>query len=175
VAQQPIELPLPGGTRIPARGRAPVPLAAVHPYVARGRVPLNVVASQATPDAGGGADGWPHYLPPLLLLLAGPAVLTLIVFNTPAWLRAAPVLLYVAAVPGYALVRLLRLSDPLMSALLGVGLSLALGLLVAQLMIYAHLWSPLLGLSTLVVLASAAAAVELLPGAWPTRGTEGTP
>jgi hypothetical protein len=133
---------------------------------------VSTVAAQAT---GGGADSGQRYLPPLLLLLAGPAVLALIVLDTPAWLRAAPVLLYACAVPGYAVVRLLRLSDLLMTALLGVGLSLALGLIVAQLMIYAHLWSPLLGLSTLVVLASMAAAAELLPGRWRLRTKDALP
>jgi hypothetical protein len=172
VVEQPIELPLHGGAPKPVRGRAPVSIGAVRPYVARGRVPLDLVPTVAAPDAGGGADNWQRSLPPLLLLLAGPAVLALIVLDAPAWLRAGPVLLYVGAVPGYAVVRLLRLPDLLMTALLGVGLSLALGLLVAQLMIYMNLWSPLLGLSTLVALASVAASVELLPGKWSARPAE---
>jgi hypothetical protein len=169
---QPAELP--GGEPAPARGRAPVATKAVRPYIARGHVPQDSVLA-ATPDTGGGDDGGPHYLPPLLVLLAGPAVLALIVLDAPPWLRAGPVLLYVGAVPGYALVRLLRLPDLVMTALLGVGTSLALGLIVAQLMIYMHLWSPLLGLSTLVVLASVAAGKELVPGVWPSRTTKGTP
>jgi hypothetical protein len=173
--EQPVELPLPGGSRTPARGRAPVAVTAVRPYIAQGRVPADLVPTVAGQATGGGADSGQRYLPPLLLLLAGPVVLALIVLDTPAWLRAAPVLLYVCAAPGYAVVRLLGLSDPLMTALLGVGLSLALGLIVAQLMIYAHLWSPLLGLSTLVVLASVAAAAELLPGAWRVRAKDGVP
>jgi hypothetical protein len=147
---------------------------AVRAYVALGRVPRDLLPRAQTPDTGGGDDGGQRYLPPLLLLLAGPAVLCLIVLDTPAWLRAAPVLFYIGAVPGYAMVRLLRLPDLLMAALLGVGLSLALGLLVAQLMIYTHLWSPLLGLSTLVVLASVAAGSDLVP-ARPTRATEEQP
>jgi len=168
---QPVELP--GGNPEPARGRAPVPITAVRPYIAMGRVAQDSLA--AAPETGGGDDGVRHYLPPLLMLLAGPAVLALVVLDTPAWLRAGPVLVYVAAVPGYALVRLLRLADLLMTALLGVGMSLALGLIVAQLMIYTHLWSPLLGLSTLVVMASVATGVELGPGVWPIRIRKGTP
>ena len=169
---QPVELP--GGSPVPARGRAPVRIAAVRPYIARGRVPQDSVPAE-TPNTGGGDDGERSYLPPLLLLLAGPAVLALIVLDAPAWLRAGPVLLYAGVVPGYALVRLLRLPDPLMTALLGVGMSLALGLVVAQLMIYTHLWSPLLGLSALVVLASTAAGKDLVPGLWPPRTTKETP
>ena len=169
---QPAELP--GGTPAPARGKARVRIAAVRPYIARGLVTQDSVP-EAAADTGGGDDGGRTYLPPLLVLLAGPVVLALIVLDAPAWLRAGPVLLYVAAVPGYALVRLLRLADLLMTALLGVGTSLALGLVVAQLMIYIHLWSPLLGLSTLVVLASVAAGAELAPGMWPTRTTQEAP
>jgi hypothetical protein len=173
---QPVELPLPGGSRTPARGRAPVPVTAVHPYIAQGRVAMHPVPPVAAQATDGGADGdGRRYLPPLLLLLAGPAVLALIVLDAPAWLRAAPVLCYVCTAPGYAVVRLLRLSDLLMTALLGVGVSLAVGLIVAQLMIYADLWSPLLGLSTLVVLASVATAAELLPGAWRVQAKAGVP
>jgi len=167
---QPAELP--DGRPEPARGQAPVPIALVRPYIARGRVPQDSVTA-AAPDTGGGDDGTRRYVPPLLLLLAGPAVLALIVLDTPAWLRAGPVMLYIAAVPGCALVRLLRLPDPLTTALLGAGTSLALGLIAAQLMIYAHLWSPLLGLSTLVVVASVAAGAELVPGMWPVRIRKG--
>lgn len=168
---QPVELP--GGSPEPARGRATVPITAVRPYIAQGRVAQDSLA--AAPETGGGDDGVRHYLSPLLVLLAGPAVLALVVLDTPAWLRAGPVLVYVAAVPGYALVRLLRLADLLMTALLGVGMSLAVGLIVAQLMIHTHLWSPLLGLSTLVVMASVATGVELGPGVWPNRIRKGTP
>ena len=168
---QPAELP--GGSPVPARGRAPVPIALVRPYVARGRVPQDSVTT--APDTGGGDGGAQRYLPPLLLLLAGPAVLALMVLDAPAWLRAGPVLLYIGAVPGYALVRLLRLTDRQMTTLLGVGTSLALGVVVAQLMIYAHRWSPQFGLSTLVVVASVAAGGELVPGMWPARIRKGAP
>jgi hypothetical protein len=101
---------------------------------------------------------------PLLLLLCGPAVLLLVVLDAPAWLRLGPVLAYVIVVPGLAVVRLLRLADGVVEAVLGIGLSLALGVLVAQLMVYTGVWSATLGLAVLVAVGSAATALELYRG-----------
>jgi hypothetical protein len=106
----------------------------------------------------------PWYPVPLLLLLSGPVVLALIALDAPAWLRAVAVLSYLAVVPGLAGVRLLRLADHLMEILLGIGLSLAAGILVAQTMIYLHVWSPVLGVSALVVIGSVAAVLDLVRG-----------
>jgi len=108
----------------------------------------------------------------LLLLLSGPVVLALILLDAPTWIRVAPVLAYIAVVPGLACVRLIRLPERLMEVLLGVGLSFALGVLVAQVMIYLHVWSPTLGLSTLVVIASLTGTLELYRGPHAT-GTPG--
>jgi hypothetical protein len=117
------------------------------------------------PSTGGPPRRWRHRRRvSLLLLLSGPVVLALVVLAAPAWLRAVPVLTYLAVVPGLAGVRLLRLADRLMEILLGVGLSCTLGILVAQAMIYLRAWSPTLGLSTLVVIGSLAAGLELYRG-----------
>jgi len=105
-------------------------------------------------------DVWP----PLLVLLCSGAVLALVMLRAPAVVRAAPVLTYVAVVPGLACVRLIGLPDRLTEFLLGVGLSLALGTLVALAMIYLRLWSPTLGVVALGAIASIAAVTELLRG-----------
>jgi hypothetical protein len=118
-------------------------------------------------DGGGRSriSGWLRQAwPPLLILAWGAVVVTLVLLDVPAAVRGVPVLAYLAVAPGLAYVRLLRLSDGVKDLLLGVGLSLALGVVVAQGMIYLHLWSPLLGLSTLAALASLAALFELLRG-----------
>lgn len=99
--------------------------------------------------------------PALVILLAGPGVLALVVWDGPSALRAVSVLAYLAVVPGLACVRLIRMSDGLSRFVIGVALSLALGILVAQGMIHLHRWSPLLGLSTLTGIASLAALTEL--------------
>jgi hypothetical protein len=117
--------------------------------------------------AGGGDDGsrWP----PVLLLATGVAVLALVVLRAPAALRAAPVIAYIMTVPGLACMRLARLSNRLAELALGVGLSLALAVLVAQAMIYMRVWSPTLGIAILVVTASIAGAADLLAVGRPRR------
>jgi hypothetical protein len=114
---------------------------------------------------GDGRDRWP----PVVLLLIGVAVLTLVVARAPAAVRAAPVVAYVMTVPGLACVRLARLPDRLAEFALAVGLSLALGVVVAQTMIYLRVWSPTLGIVTLIVIASIAACVELMGIRWRPR------
>jgi hypothetical protein len=109
--------------------------------------------------------------PSLLILALSAAILALVVFDSPA--RAVPVLTYVAVVPGLAWIRLTRVADLLTVTLLGVGLSLALGIVVAQAMVTLHEWSPLRGLSALVVLASLAAIIELWRGPSGTRRRPG--
>lgn len=137
-------------------------------------VRLRLVTPTARPAAGGG-QRWFAYAPilPLLLLLSGPLMLALVVFDAPAWLRVGPVLGYVGLVPGLACARLLRLADKTMEVVLGVGLSLAFGLLVAQLMLYLNAWSPTFGLGALVAIASVFAGLELYRLAWPRNPTAG--
>ena len=127
------------------------------------RVRLRLVPPDTDSAVDGGGDRWAAYRPPLplLLLLSGPLVLALVVFGVPTWLRVGPLIVYIGLVPGLACIRLLRLSEHSMEVLLGVGLSLALGIAVAQLMLYLGVWSPTLGLATLVAFASVPAALEL--------------
>ncbi|HET8657798.1 MAG TPA: hypothetical protein VFM55_02240 [Micromonosporaceae bacterium] len=127
-------------------------------------VRLRLVGPAGEATTGGSGQRLRPYRLPLLLLLCGPAVLALVVLDAPAWARVAPVLAYLMVVPGLACVRLLGLADGGLSVVLGAGLSLALGILVAQTMIYLDLWSPTLGLSTLVAVASVSGLVELYRG-----------
>jgi hypothetical protein len=100
--------------------------------------------------------------PPLVLLLSGTGVLALVLLDGPAIVRAVGVLGYIAVAPGLACVRLIRLPDRLTQFVIGVALSLALGILVAQAMVHLRRWSPLLGLCALVAIASLAALIELV-------------
>jgi hypothetical protein len=128
---------------------------------------LHIVGPPAAASTGGAGPWWPWYGLPLLLLLSGPLVLALVVLDAPPWLRLGPVLTYLTVVPGLAGVRLLRLPDRAFAVLLGIGLSLALGMLVAQIMIYLHAWSATLGVAVLVLVASVAGLVELYRGPVP--------
>src|SRR5258706_462717 len=94
-------------------------------------------AIRGAPMAGDTDGGWLREAwPPLLVLLSGAVVLALVLLDAPTSVRATPVLAYIAVVPGLAYVRLVRLPDRGMGLLLGVGLSLALGIVVAQAMVY---------------------------------------
>lgn len=104
----------------------------------------------------------PFVWPPLAVLLASGAVLALVLLDGPAVARAVAVLAYLAVVPGLACVRLIRLPDALAQFVVGVALSLALGVLVAQAMVALGRWSPLLGLCVLVTIATLAAVLELV-------------
>ncbi|GAA2344952.1 hypothetical protein GCM10010170_030840 [Dactylosporangium salmoneum] len=115
----------------------------------------------ATPRGQDGSRP-PTVWPPLLTLLAGAGVLALVLLSGPATVRAVAVLTYLAIVPGLACVRLIRLPDRLTRFILGVALSLALGVLVAQAMVELRRWSPTLGLCALVAIASLAALTELV-------------
>jgi hypothetical protein len=118
-------------------------------------------------------QAWPAW-PPLLVLLAGAGVLALVLLDVPGTIRATAVLGYLAVIPGLAWVRLIRLTDGVTQFVIGGALSLALGVLVAQAMVELRRWSPLLGLSVLVAVASLAALLELLrDGLAARRGSRG--
>lgn len=118
-----------------------------------------------TTTGGHGGSWWP----PLLLNWAGLVVLVLVLTGVPTTVRAAPVIGYVMTVPGLACMRLLGSLGRLPQLALGVGLSLALAVLVAQAMIYLSLWSPVGGIATLVVIGSLASCAELLIAHVPRR------
>lgn len=116
----------------------------------------------AEPTVEPAAERPPALWPPRLVLLAGVAVLALALLDVPGTVRAVAVLTYLAVVPGLAWVRLIRPPDGVAQFVIGVALSLALGILVAEAMLQLRRWSPLLGLGTLVAVASLAALLELL-------------
>jgi hypothetical protein len=114
--------------------------------------------SGATTTGGHGGSWWP----PLLLNWAGMVVLVLILTGAPTTLRAPLVIGYVMTVPGLACIRLLGSLGRLSQLAFGVGLSLALAVLVAQTMVYLNLWSPVGGIAALIVIGSLASCAELL-------------
>lgn len=125
---------------------------------------LDAPPSRPYPEGGSGpeedfpsATPWPA----LAILIAGAGAGNLVLWQVPGALRAVGVLGYLTVVPGLACVRLIRIPDGLSRFVVGVALSLALGVLVAQGMIHLHRWSPQLGLAVLTGIASLAALIDL--------------
>ena len=64
--------------------------------------------------------------------------------------------------PGMAFVPMLRVGSPLLELALGVAVSLGLGVVVGQVMVFTDTWSPLGGLLVLSVVTLVGAAVQLV-------------
>lgn len=101
-------------------------------------------------------------LVPMFLAAVAAAAVAAAVADAPQPLRAAVVVVFVCLVPGYALVRLLRLRDPLLEGAVSVGASLAIAVLVSTLALYAGAWSPPGILVTLALVVVAAATADAM-------------
>jgi hypothetical protein len=76
--------------------------------------------------------------------------------------RPFVVVWFVLVCPGMALVRMLRLADPLLELATGIALGIALELLVVVLALYSGVWSPRWILAGLVCFACGLAAADLV-------------
>lgn len=75
--------------------------------------------------------------------------------------RPCVVLGFALVCPGMALVRLLRIGEPLLELAVAIALSVSVGLLASLAMIYAGLWSPKGLFAVLVAVAIVGAGLEL--------------
>jgi len=87
--------------------------------------------------------------------------------GAPEPVRAPLVLAFLVLGPGMAFVPLLKLGDPVAEVTLGIGISLALDLVVAVAMLYAGAWSPETTLVVLVAIALGGAALQQRKAGWP--------
>lgn len=109
------------------------------------------------------------WLWPAIIVLSALAVALVLFWDIQSPLRPAVALWFLLICPGMALVRLMRLGDPLTTVALAIALSLALDGIVAGVMIYAHLWAPAWGLALLIAVSCAGAALQLYQAS-PRRG-----
>lgn len=93
----------------------------------------------------------------LAALLAGIFAWT----NSSGPLRSIILFLYIVLVPGLAFTRLFNFRDILTEVVLAVALSLAAGTILAELMIFSHLWSPDAGLGIMVILSIIGAILQI--------------
>jgi hypothetical protein len=98
----------------------------------------------------------------LLIVLVAIGIVVLGVVSFAAPLRAAAILLVALTCPGFAVVRLLRLADPVAELGLAIATSVAIAGLVAGLQLYFGLWSPGLGLVLLLAVTLIALGAEPL-------------
>lgn len=80
-------------------------------------------------------------------------------------LQPAILLWFLLVCPGMAFVRLLRVEDALARWALAIAVSTALGVVLAEAMIYGRWWNPLRGILTLAALSIIGAALQLWAGA----------
>jgi hypothetical protein len=100
---------------------------------------------------------WPYVIS---LLAAITAVLVLLDVSIAP--RAPLVLAFAAICPGMALVRLLRLVEPVPELLLAIVVSLGVSALVATVTIYAGIWNPAVSFLVIVGLTLVAVLADLL-------------
>jgi comEA protein len=95
-------------------------------------------------------------------VVAASAVLAVVVVLLGAWepARAGVVAWFALAIPGGALIPLLRLRDVIAEVTLAIALSLGLDVVVACTMLYSGVWSPPAGIVVLAIVALAGAVLQ---------------
>lgn len=94
---------------------------------------------------------WTRWIWPTAIMFSTLAVCVFVYGDFVVLPRQAAALWFLLICPGMAFVRLLRLQDVWAEIALAVGLSLALEVFVALMLVYGGWWSPPAGLAILVV------------------------
>jgi hypothetical protein len=100
-------------------------------------------------------------LRPAVATVSALAALAAVLGDMDTGVRAPLVFWFVLTGPGMTVVSLLRVRDPLLEVAATFAISLALGVGVAEALLYLDLWSSVLGLWVLSVLTLVGAAVSL--------------
>lgn len=100
------------------------------------------------------------FWPTLIIILALLSIL--LALTSSGWaLRPYVLFLFVLICPGMATIRLLRVNDSLTELILAIALSLALGTLLAELLVLTKHWSPTLILAGLVGISLIGAVLQI--------------
>ncbi len=86
--------------------------------------------------------------------------------------RSAIIFLFMLLVPGLAYTRLVHIRDFLVEIIIAVAISLVLGTILAESMVFLHIWSPNAGLGALIVLSLLGAYLQARQGRSPMRESE---
>lgn len=104
----------------------------------------------------------PDLLRALVVLGSSAAALTSVVLELGVPWQPATVSVFVLVCPGLSLTGLLSVGSRLLEAVLSVAISIALAVVVSELLLYAGRWSPIAGLGVLVTIAVTGSAVSVL-------------
>lgn len=132
-----------------------------------GQIPDEARADSAGPGAGRpsvwrrprSSNGWSNAWLGVMLIAAVAATL-LVANDSTSPVRPVVTLFFALTCPGMALIRLLRLEDPLAELVLAVATSIAVAGLLGGFLLYYGLWAPEAGLFILVVITLTAVAAE---------------
>jgi uncharacterized membrane protein len=94
---------------------------------------------------------------PTIAAVSGLAALGAVTAGLGDVVRTPLVLWFLLVCPGMTVVELLGLTDPLLRFIATIGISIAVGVFVAQTLLFLGLWSPVLGLGILCTLTVVAA------------------
>jgi uncharacterized membrane protein len=99
---------------------------------------------------------------PLWILAASAFVDVSLFAGLPPVVRLVAAACFLPICPGMALVRLLRIADPVAEMAVAAALSIALEIVVALFMVYARVWSVGTGLSALIMLCVIGAVAQVI-------------
>jgi hypothetical protein len=99
---------------------------------------------------------------PLWLVAASVFVAVSLFAGLPPIVRLVAAACFLPICPGMALVRLLRIADPVVETAVAAALSIAIEIVIALFMLYAGVWSVGNGLSALIMICLAGAVAQVI-------------
>lgn len=102
------------------------------------------------------------WLWPVILALSSGSMLVLMFLNVDSPVRTIMAFWFMGFCPGMAFIGALRLKDVLARVTLAIALSIALDILVSELIVYSGTYSPQAGLFILLILTLAGAGIQVV-------------
>lgn len=99
---------------------------------------------------------------PVLIIASTAAILVAVAAGLPVPVRGPLALWFCLTSPGLAVLGLLDVEDLLAEIMLGIAMSIALGVLVTLAMVLTHTWSPAAGTTILAIVSLAGASAQLV-------------
>jgi uncharacterized membrane protein len=98
---------------------------------------------------------------PILIISSAILAGILALSNVSGPIRSIIQFWFILVCPGMAVLRLLKIQDNITEFVLAIALSLIFSTLLAEVMVFAHLWSPILELTILIGISMAGAGLQI--------------